>query len=109
MSGRLSGIDVKVGVSGACGHLRRAVVLELLQRSGEQEVVAISHTPGTIPRVAHGRSEDDNRPDSHAEVYVGLGRVLLITTHNPEPGRRGTQIVCAVDAVVSTGVKHSIF
>jgi NAD(P)H dehydrogenase (quinone) len=36
---------MKIGVSGASGHLGRAVVSELLQRAGGHEVVAITRTP----------------------------------------------------------------
>jgi uncharacterized protein YbjT (DUF2867 family) len=41
---------MKIGVSGASGHLGKAVVLELLQRPGGHEVVAITRTPETISR-----------------------------------------------------------
>jgi NAD(P)H dehydrogenase (quinone) len=36
---------MKIGVSGASGHLGRAVVSELLQRPDGHEVVAITRTP----------------------------------------------------------------
>jgi len=38
---------MKIGVSGASGHLGGAVVSELLQRPGGHEVVAITRTPKT--------------------------------------------------------------
>jgi NAD(P)H dehydrogenase (quinone) len=39
---------MKIGVSGASGHLGRAVVSELLQRPNGHEVVAITRTPETV-------------------------------------------------------------
>jgi putative NADH-flavin reductase len=36
---------MKIGVSGASGHLGRAAVSELLQRPSGHEVVAITRTP----------------------------------------------------------------
>jgi len=39
---------MKIGVSGASGHLGRAVVSELLQRPGGHEVVAITRTPEAV-------------------------------------------------------------
>ena len=39
---------MKIGVSGASGHLGRAVVSELLERADGHEIVAISRTPETI-------------------------------------------------------------
>jgi putative NADH-flavin reductase len=41
---------MKIGVSGASGHLGRAVVSEMLQRPGGHEVVAITRTPEVMRR-----------------------------------------------------------
>ena len=46
---------MKIGVSGASGHLGRAVVSELLQRPDGHEVVAITRTPETVSGPARGR------------------------------------------------------
>jgi NAD(P)H dehydrogenase (quinone) len=99
---------MKIGVSGASGHLGRAVVAELLQRASGHAVVAITRTPDTVSAPAQGRFGDYNRPESLAEAYAGLDRLLIITTVDPEPGRRGTQIVSAIDAAVKAGVKHIV-
>jgi NAD(P)H dehydrogenase (quinone) len=102
-------VDMKIGVSGASGHLGRAVVSELLRRPGGHEVVAITRTPETVSAPAQGRFGDYNRPESLAEAYAGLDRLLIITTVDPEPGRRGAQNVAAIDAAVKAGVKHVVF
>ena len=100
---------MKIGVSGASGHLGRAVVSELLQRPGGHEVVAITRTPETASEPAQGRFGDYNRPESLAQAYAGLDRLLIITTLDPEPGKRGAQNVAAIDAAVRAGVKHIVF
>src|SRR6202021_1275765 len=100
---------MKIGVSGASGHLGRAVVSELLQRPDGHEVVAITRTPETLSGRAQGRYADDNRPESLAEAYAGLDRLLIITTVDAEPGKRGAQNVAAIDAAVKAGVKHVVF
>jgi NAD(P)H dehydrogenase (quinone) len=100
---------MKIGVSGASGHLGRAVVSELLQRPGGHEVVAITRTPETVSAPAHARFGDYNRPESLAQSYAGLDRLLIITTVDPEPGKRGEQNVAAIDAAVKAGVKHVVF
>ena len=100
---------MKIGVSGASGHLGRAVVSELLQRPGGHEVVAITRTPETVSAPAHARFGDYNRPESLAQSYAGLDRLLIITTVDPEPGKRGAQNVAAIDAAVRAGVKHVVF
>src|SRR5258708_14769727 len=98
---------MKIGVSGASGHLGRAVVSELLQRPGGHEVVAITRTPETVSEPAQGRFGDYNRPESLAQAYAGLDRLLIIPTL--EPGKRATQNVAAIGAAVRAGVKHIVF
>jgi NAD(P)H dehydrogenase (quinone) len=100
---------MKIGVSGSSGHLGRAVVSELLQRSGAREVVAISRTPETVSAPAQGRFGDYDRPESLAKAYAGLDRLLIIPTLDPVPGKRAAQNVAAIDAAVRAGVKHIVF
>jgi NAD(P)H dehydrogenase (quinone) len=100
---------MKIGVSGASGHLGRAVVSELLQRPDGHEVVAITRTPETVSGPAQGRFGDYNRPESLAEAYAGLDRLLIISTVDLEPGKRGAQNVAAIDGAVRAGVKHIVF
>src|SRR5882762_4323435 len=102
-------VDMKIGVSGASGHLGRAVVSELLQRSDGHEVVAITRTPETVSGPAQGRFGDYNQPEGLAEAYAGLDRLLIISTVDPEPGKRGAQNVAAIDAAVKASVKHIVF
>jgi NAD(P)H dehydrogenase (quinone) len=100
---------MKIGVSGASGHLGKAVVLELLQRPGGHKVVAISRTPETVSAAAQGRLGDYDRPESLAQAYAGLDRLLIIPTLEPVPGKRAAQNVAAIDAAVKAGVKHIVF
>ena len=100
---------MKIGVSGASGHLGKAVVSELLQRRGDHEVVAITRTPETMAAPAQGRFGDYNQPESLAHAYASLDRLLIITTVAPEPAKRGAQNVAAIDAAVRAGVKHIVF
>jgi NAD(P)H dehydrogenase (quinone) len=102
-------INMKIGVSGASGHLGSATVAELVQRAGGHEVVAISRTPETITAPGQGRFGDYNQPESLAEAYAGLDRLLIIPTVDPVPGKRGAQNGAAIDAAVSAGVKHIVF
>jgi NAD(P)H dehydrogenase (quinone) len=100
---------MKIGVSGASGHLGKAVVSELLQRAGSHEIVAISRTPDNVPAPVQGRFGDYDQPQSLAKAYAGLDRLLIITTVAPEPGKRGAQNIAAIDAAVKAGVKHIVF
>src|ERR1700736_3751224 len=98
---------MKIGVSGASGHLGRAVVSELLQRPDGHEIVAITRTPETVSGPARGRFGDYNRREGLAAAYAGLDRLLIITT--VDPVKRGAQNVAAIDAAVRAGVKHIVF
>jgi NAD(P)H dehydrogenase (quinone) len=89
--------------------LGRAVVSELLQRPGGHEVVAITRTPETVSGPGQGRFGDYNRTESLVEAYAGLDRLLIISTVDQEPGKRGAQNVAAIDAAVRAGVKHIVF
>jgi NAD(P)H dehydrogenase (quinone) len=100
---------MKIGVSGASGHLGKAVVSELLQRAGSHEIVAISRTPKNVPAPAQGRLGDYDQPESLAKAYAGLDRLLIITTVAPVPEKRGEQNIAAIDAAVKAGVKHIVF
>jgi NAD(P)H dehydrogenase (quinone) len=100
---------MKIGVSGASGHLGKAVVSELLQRGDGHEVAAITRTPETVSGPAQARFGDYNQPESLAEAYTGLDRLLIIPTVDPELGKKGAQNVAAIDAAVRAGVKHIVF
>jgi NAD(P)H dehydrogenase (quinone) len=100
---------MKIGVSGASGHLGKAVVSELRRRSRGHEVIAITRTPESVAGSVQGRFGDYDRPESLAGAYAGLDRLLIITTVAAEPGKRGAQNVAAIDAAVRAGVKHIVF
>src|SRR5450755_2169142 len=100
---------MKIGVSGASGHLGKTVISELQRRAGDHDLVAISRTPESVSGRIEGRFGDYDRPESLAEAYAGLDRLLIITTIDPEPGKRGAQNVAAIDAAVKMGVQHIVF
>jgi NAD(P)H dehydrogenase (quinone) len=100
---------MKIGVSGASGHLGKAVMSELLKRAAGHEIVAISRTPDNVARDAQAHFGDYDQPDSLVKAYAGLDRLLIITTVAPEPGKRGAQNIAAIDAAVKAGVKHIVF
>jgi len=69
--------------------------------------VAITRTPKTVSLPAQGRFGDYDRPESLAEAYAGLDRLLIIPAL--EPGKRAAQNVAAIDAAVRASVKHIVF
>lgn len=97
---------MKIGVSGASGQLGRAVVADLQRRAPAHAVVAITRSPGTVPGPVEVRLGDYDRPETLADAYAGVDRLLLIPGADLRPGVRGAQIVAAIDAAVSAGVPH---
>ncbi|WP_077033431.1 NAD(P)H-binding protein [Pelomonas sp. KK5] len=99
---------MKIGVSGASGQLGKAVLQELLGRGGGHEIVGISRTPATVPAPVQGRRGDYDQPDSLAQAYAGLDRLLIIPSADLAPGARARQLVAAIDAGVRAGVGHIV-
>ncbi|QCJ00928.1 SDR family oxidoreductase [Agrobacterium larrymoorei] len=99
---------MKIGISGASGHLGKTVIAKLLQRGGEHEVVAISRTPEGAPDGVQSRYGNYDEPDGLREAYAGLDRLLLIPSADLEPGKRAVQLVAAIDAARRSGVPHIV-
>lgn len=92
---------MKIGISGASGHLGKATVAELRRRAPEHQLVAISRTPDSETGV-EARHGDYNDRAGLVAAYRGLDAVMLI----PVPGGRGAQFRNAIDAAVEAGVGH---
>ncbi|CAH2405315.1 NAD(P)H-binding protein [Mesorhizobium escarrei] len=100
---------MKVGINGASGHLGQAVLAELAVRAQGHDVVAISRTPEKVPGGWEKRAGDYDRPDTLANAYAGLDRLLLIPTVDLAPGARSRQNAAAIEAAVAAGVGHVVF
>ena len=100
---------MNIGVSGASGKLGQAVLRELAARGQGHKVVAISRTPEKAGAGVEARVGDYDRPDTLAQAYAGLDRLLLIPSTANRPGQRGQQNVAAITAAVQAGVKHIVF
>ena len=99
---------MKIGVSGASGKLGQAVLRELAARAQGHNVIAVSRTPEKAGPGVEGRFGDYDRPDTLAQAYAGLDRLLLIPTSDQRPGKRGEQNVTAIKAAIQAGVKHIV-
>jgi len=99
---------MRIGVSGASGHLGKAVLAGIAAHNADVEVVAISRTPGSLARGVEARSGDYDRPETLASAYAGLDRVVIIPSADLRKGVRGRQLVAAIDAAVAAGVKQIV-
>lgn len=100
---------MNIGISGASGKLGQGVLHELAARAQGYNVIAISRTPERAGSGVEGRVGDYDQPDTLAQAYSGLDRLLLIPTSDQRPGKRGEQNVAAIKAAIAAGVKHIVF
>jgi NAD(P)H dehydrogenase (quinone) len=100
-------------VTGASGHLGRRV-LELLIESGQKNIIAATRTPEKLDNFkAQGvevRYADFENSASLAEAFVGVDRLLLVSTDAlGENNKRLKQHLAAVKAAEDAGVKHVVY
>jgi NAD(P)H dehydrogenase (quinone) len=101
---------MKIGISGASGHLGTATVLELKRRAPEAQIVGISRTPDKVSALGiESRFGDFDQPDSLNKAFAGLDRLLIIPTGDMRPGVRATQGQDAVKRAADSGVGHVVF
>jgi NAD(P)H dehydrogenase (quinone) len=82
------------------------VVQELRRRVCDHEIVAITRAPEAVTGLVEGRLGDYDRPETLANAYSGLDRLLLIPSADLRTGVHATQITAAVDAAVEANVSH---
>ena len=100
-----------VAVTGASGHLGRQVADLLLDRVDPAEVVLLTRTPEALAayaeRGASVRRADFDEPDSLADAFAGVDRLLLISALDLE--RRAGQHRAAIEAAGVAGVRQVLY
>jgi NAD(P)H dehydrogenase (quinone) len=89
-----------LAITGASRHLGRAVAARL----EGADLVLLTRTPENLPGA---RRADFDDPDSLAEAFAGVDRLLLISAVDLE--RRAAQHRAAIDAAVAAGVRHVVY
>src|SRR5690606_33863773 len=97
--------DSTIGVTGASGHLGRAVIGYLKAR-GARQVVGITRTPGKLADIAgiEARTGDFGDAAGLAQAFAGIDRLLVISADRI--GERLAGQVAAIDAAERAGVGH---
>ena len=106
-------INDRLLVTGANGHLGRAVVEELL-RLGATHIVAATRTPEKLGHLSEQgvevRAADFDHPETLRNAFAGVDRLALISTDAlAVPGQRLAQHRAAIAAAVESGVKHIVY
>jgi NAD(P)H dehydrogenase (quinone) len=97
-----------LGVTGANGYVGRAVIAGLKAR-GAKKIVAITRDPSKIADIegVEARTGDFYAPQTLSTAFVGVDRLLLISTSNV--GERLPHQIAAVDAAEAAGVSHILY
>lgn len=103
-------------VTGASGHLGRAIVRHLLEtlQVPPARIIATSRKPETLADLAARgvtvRAADFDQPGTLSGAFRGADRVLLVSTDALlEPGKRLVQHRAAVQAAADADVKHVVY
>jgi NAD(P)H dehydrogenase (quinone) len=106
----------KLLVTGAAGHLGRAVLHHLVETSkvAAADIVAASRDPNKLADLAANgletRTADFDDEAGLVKAFTGVDRVLIISTDElATPGKRITQHRNAVSAAKKAGVKHIVY
>lgn len=106
----------KLLVTGAAGHLGRAVLRHLLETSqvAAADIVAASRDPNKLADLAASgletRTADFDDEAGLVKAFTGVDRLLIISTDElATPGKRITQHRNAVSAAAKAGVKHIVY
>ncbi|HEX8823349.1 MAG TPA: NAD(P)H-binding protein [Archangium sp.] len=101
---------MKIGISGASGHLGAATVAELKTRAPNAQLVGISRTPEKVRALGiEARFGDFDQPDSLTKAFTGLDRLLIIPSSDMRPGVRAAQGHDAIQRAVDAGVEHVVY
>ncbi len=102
-------------VTGASGHLGRAVINHLLTtyKVPANKIIALSRDPAKLADLKGKgvtvRAADFDKADDLAKAFEGATRALIISTSSMEPGRRQVEHINAVKAADKAGVGHVIY
>jgi NAD(P)H dehydrogenase (quinone) len=103
---------MKYAISGASGKLGRLSVEELLEKVAAEDVVLTTRTPEALDeyreRGADVRFADFDKPESLADAFAGVDRMIMISASNGT-GRREDQHGAAIATATSQGVQHIVF
>ena len=79
---------MKIGVSGASGHLGGTLLSELFTRAEGAEIIGVSRTPENVAAPAQGRFGDYDKSESLSDAYAGLDALVLIPSADVREGVR---------------------
>jgi NAD(P)H dehydrogenase (quinone) len=99
---------MKIGVTGATGHLGRIVVEKLKEKVPSDSIVALVRSPQKASDLGvEAREFDYTKPVSLVNALKGIDNLLLISGN--EIGQRAVQHKNVIDAAKKAGVKWIVY
>jgi NAD(P)H dehydrogenase (quinone) len=99
---------MKIGITGATGHLGHLVIANLKGKVSADSIVALVRTPEKAAELGvEARAFDYNKPESLAASLVGIEKLLLISGN--EMGQRLPQHLAVIEAAKKAGVKQIFY
>lgn len=99
---------MKIGITGATGHLGRLVVTKLKEKVGPDNLVALVRSPEKAADLGvEARYADYDKPESLQEALAGIDTLLLISAS--EVGKRAVQHRNVIEAAKSSGVQWIVY
>lgn len=99
---------MKIGITGATGHLGQIVVAQLKEKTESANIVALVRTPSKATDLGvEARLFDYSKPETLVESLKGIDTLLLISGN--EIGQRETQHKNVIQAAKAAGVKKIVY
>lgn len=99
---------MKIGITGATGHLGRLVVKQLKEKTAAEHIVAlVRNTQKAAELGVESRIFDYDKPETLSESLKGIDHLLLISGN--EIGQRKTQHENVIRAAQDVGVKWIVY
>jgi NAD(P)H dehydrogenase (quinone) len=104
----MKGDTMKIGVTGATGHLGRLVVRELAGKTAIGNIVALVRSPGKAADLGvEAREFDYGKPESLKKSLMGIEKLLLISSS--DIGQRARHHANVIEAAKGAGVKWIVY
>ncbi len=95
---------MKIGVTGATGHLGRLVIEKLKEKTSANNIVALVRSPQKAADLGvEIRAFDYDKPEALTAALAGIDKLLLISAS--EVGKRIAQHTNAIEAAKKAGIK----
>lgn len=99
---------MKIGITGATGHLGRLVVAKLKEKVKPDNLVALVRSPEKATDLGvEARYADYDKPESLHEALAGIDTLLLVSAS--EVGKRAIQHRNVIEAAKSRGVQWIVY